>query len=197
MHNHIKAGSIGLAFLLGCAAAPHVQQTRALEDVARPTQVVPHTAPGETKVFQSPDGDFQLQYPTSWEIVSTSDLKFHAHAVSGLVNANANVTIEELPPGTTLDAYVDKALAVFANLIEVKPPVDRTTITLNGTPAVRLGIVARMPLSMNVRVDLHFDTLVAVVNGKGYVLTCTTSNEAAVVMRPVFDRIIASLRFTK
>jgi hypothetical protein len=50
---------------------------------------------------------------------------------------------------------------------------------------------------MPLRVDLHFDTLVAVVNGKGYVLTCTTGNEAAVVMKPVFDRIIASLRFTK
>ena len=186
--------SIGLGLLLGCAAAPKAKQSpRPEQNVARPAPA----APAETKVFRSPDGDFQLQYPASWELEpSTPDLKFHARALFGLVSAN--VTTEQLPPGTTLDAFVDNDLAQFSAYgIEVKPPVERTTITLGGTPAVRLGIVARMPPRMNLPVDLHFDLLAAVFNGKGYALTCTTGNTAAALMKPVFDGIIASMRFTK
>jgi hypothetical protein len=185
--------SIGLALLLGCAAAPKAKQApRAEQNVARPAEA----ASAATKVFESPDGDFQLQYPASWELEpSTPDLKFHARALFGLVSAN--VTTEQLRPGTTLDAFVDNDLAQVTNTMELKAPVERTTITVGGTPAVRLGVVARMPPSMNVAVDVHFDVLAAVVNGKGYALTCTTGNSAVAIMKPVFDRIIASMRFTK
>jgi hypothetical protein len=197
MPRTLKAGSIGLAILLGCAAKQTAPQTpTGQRGVARPAQVASQAASVDTKVFDSPDGDFQLQYPASWQLLpSTEDLRFHARTLFGLVSAN--VSTEQLPLGTTLDSYVEKGLVDFKKIpgAEITSPIERTRLTVNGTPAVRLGFIATMGTTGSVL--LHFDLLLAVVDDKGYALTCATGNGAAPTWKPVFDRIISSMRFTK
>jgi hypothetical protein len=190
MTRMIKAGCVGLAFLLGCSATPPTPQ----EDVARPAQVAAPAASADMKLFQSPDGDFQLEYPASWQLLpSTADLRFHARNLLGLVSAN--VATQQVPPGTTLDAFADSSIESLKSAVEMRRPVERTTITLHGTPAVRLGVIAVAPLLGPA--ELHWDVIVAVVGNKGYALTCGTGTAQAATAKPTFDRIIASMRFTK
>jgi hypothetical protein len=148
-----------------------------------------------TKPFKSPDGDFALQYPASWEVSAKPGFKFHAQTLKGIVNVS--VSAKPLPPNTTLDAYIDATLSDFKNIeFVVKDPVERTNTTVSGAPAARLGITATPPPSMHVPEDVHFDMLIVFASGKGYVMTCTTEKRAAATMKPVFDALMTSLQLT-
>lgn len=190
----IRAASIWFVFL-GCTAKPIASPTPAAQrDVTRPAQAASQV-PVETQLFDSPDGDFQLQYPASWQVrPNTGHVRFEAGTRFGA--DSAAVAAGQLPPGTTLDGFVENVIDGFKGpQFEVKAPIERTTITLNGTPAVRLGFIAAAPKWGPG--DFHFDVVAAVVKTKGYTLTCTTGHASVPTAKPVFDRIIASMRFTR
>ena len=146
--------------------------------------------------FTSPDGDFTLRYPTSWQVTPKPGFKFHAQTLDGIVNVS--VSVEPLQPGMTVDGYVEGTFAGLKKMgIDVKPPVERANLTVSGAPAARLGVVAATPPAMNLHDDARFDMLVVVAGGKAYVMTCTTEKQAAATMKPVFDGLIDSLRLTR
>jgi hypothetical protein len=148
-----------------------------------------------TKPFKSPDGDFALQYPASWEVSPKPNFKFHAQTLKGIVNVS--VSVKPLPPNATLDAYVDATLSDFKGVgFVVKDPVERTNTTVSGSPATRLGITATPAPSMHMPEDAHLDMLIVFARGKSYIVTCTTEQKAAAKMKPAFDALMTSLQLT-
>ncbi len=149
-----------------------------------------------TKDFTSGDGDFALKYPASWDESPVPNFKFHAQTLSGLVNVN--VGSEPVPASATLASYLGATLASIDKTgIKIHGQPERTELTVGGVPAVHLAMVATMPPEMHVDTDLHFDQLVTVHDGKGYVMTFTTEVGAAAVMAPVFLTTMNSFHFTK
>jgi len=126
--------------------------------------------------FTHPELGFSLSYPDSWMVTNApSGVVFMAIGPNPAgvrsLRMNVNVGYEDVPAGTTLDAYEAQNEAgqglLFTGYQRLR--TDRTTV--GGAPAV----LRYFTWKRNDGVELYQMQLVTIVGPRGYVVTGTTA----------------------
>ncbi|MBM3957054.1 MAG: hypothetical protein FJ313_03255, partial [Gemmatimonadetes bacterium] len=167
------------------------QPTPSPRPTATPTPV------REWAVHGSPDSGFTISVPGSWRVFRQEEIEALAGSTAFFAaideeeggrsgfGPNVNVMYEVLPPGTSLDGYVERSVAglnaSFSGNVEIK--VDRVLL-----PDREAG---RLRYSDGTLAWVQFLT---VERNAGFVLTCTASVEQAQRYAAIFHEVARSFR---
>lgn len=134
--------------------------------------------------------DVSFDVPRHWE--DRTVVAFAAPPGPGqAVAANLVMTRDELRPGDTLASYADRQLAELARRLDEFALGERSTLTLGGATAVSIRFTSRGTTGPLVQ------RLVVAEPRRGRIVcfTATTPRADQAQNDPLFDRMLASVRF--
>ena len=163
---------------------------------AKPTDIIKEALANQN-TFESTKEGVKISYPASWKLVTQDGMVFKALTLGGAVNTN--MVTEDLKDGFTLDSYVDAIVEALAKL----PGTDRfVSVTLNSKDSIDLSGQKAYELIYQNKVKGKKDDIVitqvlisTVRNNRGYCFTFNCPDVLFDRFKPVFDKMIGSIRF--
>ncbi len=186
-------GAVTLVTGCGKPAAPKgpAPAAGAATEAAAPTPAAPAIPAGSMVSYANPVKGFAIQFPTEWQRVEhyfgTAIAAIGPAPAAGATMPTANVVIETLPEGTTLDVYVAQSRRNLGASIQAYRELEQGSTTLDGQPAKWLVSTYQT----NQRPVQALATFL-VAGGKAYVITCAADPQQFKTLRPKFEAVAAS-----
>lgn len=138
---------------------------------------------------------YALTPPAGWRVDKSgmmgTDVVVIAPTVGGFA-PNLNVVITPAPPGQTLDAAPKQIAAMYPRVFSDYKSMSQSFGTLGGVRTLRvMGTYTRAGRRLRMR------QVIALKNGSAYTFTCTEPEAVHAKLDPAFDKMLASIRWTK
>ncbi len=151
-------------------------------------------AQDQTKTYTDDKAGFALEFPVSWT-TEPNYLGTHVMSLSPLKDKedvyreSVSVIAENLPNPVILQKYYEMYLKIMQETLKEFKIINTTPVVISEQPAIKL--VAQYAMSGQIlTVEEYFVTK----KSKGFIITCSALTSSYDEFRPMFEKMVLSLK---